>query len=148
MQEKNRLLSLGIEPDNKTISENLGVSEKAVALMDHRLGPSGGEVSIDRPLFDDDSSGSLGDILENHDMGIEEAVGNAQGMEILKGKLHHFVKDLKKRDRDIFKKRLLSEVPPSLQSIADEYGVSRERIRQIEERLLNKLKVYMSEFIR
>jgi RNA polymerase sigma-32 factor len=42
----------------------------------------------------------------------------------------------------------MAEVPASLQSIADQYGVSRERIRQIEERLLNNLKVYMSEFIR
>ncbi|MBF0207537.1 MAG: hypothetical protein HQK53_11675 [Oligoflexia bacterium] len=55
---------------------------------------------------------------------------------------------LKERDRIIFEKRLLSEVPPSLQTIADEYGVSRERIRQVEERLIKKLKVYMSDFIR
>ena len=68
--------------------------------------------------------------------------------EILKEHLKHFLEDLKERDREIFEKRLLSEVPASLQSIADQYGVSRERIRQIEERLINNLKVYMSEFIR
>jgi RNA polymerase sigma-32 factor len=69
-------------------------------------------------------------------------------MEILKEQLNNFLGDLKDRDREIFEKRLLSEVPASLQSIADQYGVSRERIRQIEERLINNLKVYMSEFIR
>ena len=67
---------------------------------------------------------------------------------ILEENLENFIQDLKPRDQEIFKKRLLSEVPPSLQSIADDYGVSRERIRQIEARLLGKLKVYMSEFIR
>ena len=49
---------------------------------------------------------------------------------------------------DCFKKRLLSEIPESLQSIADQYGVSRERIRQVEERLIEQLKIYMSEFLR
>jgi RNA polymerase sigma-32 factor len=66
----------------------------------------------------------------------------------LKDHLKSYLDGLKNRDREIFEKRLLAEVPASLQSIADEYGVSRERIRQIEERLLSNLKVYMSEFIR
>jgi RNA polymerase sigma-32 factor len=58
------------------------------------------------------------------------------------------VKSLKPRDQEIFSKRLLSEIPASLQEIADQYGVSRERIRQVEERLIQQLKVYMSEYLR
>ena len=54
--------------------------------------------------------------------------------------LKDFLADLKDRDREIFKKRLLSEVPQSLQSIADGYGVSRERIRQIEAKILQKMR--------
>ena len=72
----------------------------------------------------------------------------AQGTEILKTHLHDFLVTLKERDIDIFQKRLLNEVPMSLQAIATEYGVSRERIRQVEERLLKKLKVYMADFLR
>ena len=82
------------------------------------------------------------------DIPVDERLAELQGVEILKEHLKHFLEDLKERDREIFEKRLLSEVPASLQSIADQYGVSRERIRQIEERLINNLKVYMSEFIR
>ncbi|MGZ3807600.1 MAG: RNA polymerase factor sigma-32 [Bacteriovorax sp.] len=147
LKEKERLIGLGINPDNKLISANLGVSEKAVAVMDKRLGSNGGELSIEAKL--DDEGPSLGDVLTNQDeIPIDERLGDLQGVEILKDHLKNFLEDLKERDREIFEKRLLSEVPASLQSIADQYGVSRERIRQIEERLINNLKVYMSEFIR
>ncbi|OUR97231.1 hypothetical protein A9Q84_12965 [Halobacteriovorax marinus] len=149
LKEKDRLAKLGITADHKIISENLGVSEKSVAIMDQRLSTHGSEVSLDAPLGFDQSSGVLADILQDENSeDFPEKIADAQGLEILQDNLKDFVAGLKERDRDIFKKRLLSEVPPSFQSIADEYGVSRERIRQIEERLLKNLKVYMSEFIR
>ncbi len=150
LKEKNRLVSMGIDPDIKTLSENLGVSEKAVAIMDQRLGEQGTEVSLDRPLFDDSEKGTLGDSLvdKNLEGGLDSIVASSQEVNILRANLQGFMDTLKKRDLEIFKKRLLEEVPPSLQSLADNYGVSRERIRQIEERLLKNLKVYMSKFIR
>jgi RNA polymerase sigma-32 factor len=147
LKEKERLIGMGINPDNKLIGENLGVSEKSVAIMDKRLGAGSGELSIEARL--DDDGPSLGDILTNQDeIPVDERLSDLQGVEILKDHLKSFLEGLKERDREIFEKRLLTEVPASLQSIADQYGVSRERIRQIEERLINNLKVYMSEFIR
>jgi RNA polymerase sigma-32 factor len=147
MKEKERLIGLGFSPDNKMISESLGVSEKAVAVMDKRLSQGGSELSIETRT--DENGPSLGDILTNNDeLSMDEKLGDLQGVEILKEQLQHFLEGLKERDREIFEMRLLSEVPASLQSIADQYGVSRERIRQIEERLIGNLKVYMSEFIR
>jgi len=150
LKEKNRLQGMGITPDTKMISENLGVSEKSVKLMDKRLSERGGEVSLDKPVnVHSDSRATLGDIIsDTDDVGIEEELADKQGLEILQNHLEDFINGLKERDQEIFKKRLLSEIQPSLQSIADEYGVSRERIRQIEERLLGKLKVYMSDYIR
>lgn len=147
MKEKQRLLGMGIDPDVKTISESLGVSEKAVIAMGERL-ESGGEVSLDKPASSD-SGTPLGAVLPAlSEPSFEDDVADAQGVDLLREHLQDFIKGLKPRDQDIFKRRLLEEVPPSLQEIADEYGVSRERIRQIEERLLGNLKVYMSEFIR
>ena len=147
LKEKERLIGMGINPDNKMISANLGVSEKAVAVMDRRLGSGGTELSIEGRV--DQEGPSLGDTLANLDeIPIDDRLSELQGVEILKEHLEAFLGDLKERDREIFEKRLLTEVPASLQSIADQYGVSRERIRQIEERLINNLKVYMSEFIR
>lgn len=147
LKEKERLVGMGINPDNKMISANLGVSEKSVAVMDRRLGSGGSELSIEAKL--DHDGPSLGDVLTNSDdIAVDDRLADLQGIEILRDHLKTFLEDLKERDREIFEKRLLSEVPASLQSIADQYGVSRERIRQIEERLINNLKVYMSDFIR
>lgn len=148
MREKQRLMSLGIAPDTKLLSENLGVSEKAVIEMDHRLGTHGQEVSLDKPLDDDGGRQTLGDLLSDDDESTESKLADLQNLEILQSHLGEFVKGLKPRDQEIFKKRLLSEIPESLQSIADQYGVSRERIRQVEERLIDQLKVYMSDFLR
>ena len=147
MREKERLQNQGIEPSVSLISENLGVSEKSVVEMDHRLSSAGGEVSIDQRISDEGSSGSFSDFLASSETPVDDTLSHLESLEILQENLHDFIADLKERDKDIFKKRLLSEVPPSLQSIADDYGVSRERIRQIEERLLNKLKVYMADFL-
>jgi RNA polymerase sigma-32 factor len=147
LKEKERLIGMGITPDHKLLSENLGVSEKAVTIMDERLSQSSRELSLDAQL--DDQGHTLSDILENQDeISIDDRLSELQGVEILKNQLKNYLDGLKPRDREIFESRLMAEVPASLQSIADQYGVSRERIRQIEERLLNNLKVYMSEFIR
>jgi RNA polymerase sigma-32 factor len=148
MREKERLLALGITPDVKQLSENLGVSVKAVEEMDLRLSSGGQEVSLDRPLDSAEGSSTLGSLLRDPAAGPEEELAEGQSLEILQENLANFVKGLKERDQEIFKKRLLSEIPASLQEIADQYGVSRERIRQIEERLIQQLRVYMSEYLR
>ena len=149
VREKERLLSQGIEPNPKLISESLGVSEKSVIEMDHRLSSAGAETSLDTPIggSDDNQMGTISSLIEGDTVPIDEDLANMESVELLQENLKEFLADLKDRDREIFKQRLLSEVPPSLQSIADNYGVSRERIRQIEARLLEKLKVYMSDII-
>lgn len=147
LKEKQRLMSLGLPHDVKQLSENLGVSEKSVIEMDQRL-TNGQEISLDTPLDDDGGRQTLADLVGDELAGPEHRLEGLQNLEILKENLGNFIKTLKERDQEIFKKRLLSEIPESLQSIADEYGVSRERIRQIEERLIEQLKVYMSEFLR
>jgi RNA polymerase sigma-32 factor len=146
MREKERLMNQGIEPSTKLLSDNLGVSEKAVEEMDQRLSSSGAAMSLDMQLGDDGRA-TLSDTIASDDAPLDESLSHLESLEILESNLGKFIEDLKPRDKEIFKKRLLSEVPPSLQSIADDYGVSRERIRQIEERLLKKLKVYMSDYL-
>lgn len=147
MREKERLLQMGINPDSKTLADNLGVSEKALIEMDQRLSTGSSDLSLDQKVSAD-SNQTILDFIIDDKAGLDEQLAEEQGLEILKAHLQDFVKSLKDRDREIFTKRLMAEVPESLQSIADEYGVSRERIRQVEERLIEKLKVYMSEFIR
>ena len=146
LREKQRLQALGITPDAKQISQRLGVSEKAVGLMDERLS-SGQEISLDKPVGEEDAI-KLGDLLPDQNSDVAQIVEDHRDLGLLKQHLGDFLRSLSPRDREIFEKRLLAEIPPSLQEIADLYGVSRERIRQIEERLLKNLKVYMSKYIR
>ncbi len=148
MREKQRLMSMGIAPDVKLLSENLGVSEKSVIEMDQRLSSQGQEVSLDKPFDEDGGRQTLGDLIGDSQDSPEAMLEGIQNLAILKEHLGEFIKTLKPRDQEIFQKRLLSEIPESLQSIADQYGVSRERIRQVEERLIEQLKIYMSEFLR
>lgn len=150
MKEKARLEAQGIKPDTKLLAENMGVSEKTVITMDQRLGASGGEVSIDAPGSHDDSSNfsALSNMIADESEGPAEQAELSNDLKLLQDHLKDYLKGLKDRDRDIFTKRLLQDIPPSLQEIADEYGVSRERIRQIEERLLKNFKVYMADYIR
>ncbi len=147
VREKEKLENQGITPSSKLLSESLGVSEKSVVEMDHRLSSSGAEMSFDTPIGTDGQQATLASLLEAADTPVDDQLASMESIELLQDNLKDFLVDLKDRDREIFKKRLLSEVPPSLQSIADDYGVSRERIRQIEARLLDKLKVYMSDII-
>jgi RNA polymerase sigma-32 factor len=148
VRERDKLLAQGIDPTVKLLSEKLDVSQKSVIEMDKRLSGDGAEVSIDALLNDVGSSTSFSQIIPDESISIEEQTANQQEVDILKENLHEFLTTLKRRDKDIFQQRLLDEVPASLQNIADQYGVSRERIRQIEVRLLDKLKVYMAQHIR
>ncbi len=146
LQEKQRLAHMGIVPDAQNLAKSLNVSPKAIGVMEQRL-MGGGEVSIDQARFEGSSS-TFEETLSDGRAGIDDELSELQSMDILKNHLKDFLETLKPRDKEIFEKRLLSEVPLSLQAIADEYGVSRERIRQIEERLIQNLKVYMKEFLR
>jgi RNA polymerase sigma-32 factor len=146
MREKNRLMAQGIEPSVKLLSQNLDVSEKSVTEMQQRLEGQGGEVSLDQLTLDHEGP-SLHDLIADDKEPIDEELGFSQGLALLHENLGAFLETLKPRDREIFEKRLLSEIPDSLQSIADQYGVTRERIRQVEERLILRLKEYMAKYI-
>lgn len=147
LKEKDRLLGMGIKPETKLISHKLGVSEKSVEIMEQRLDSS--DLSLDKSYQDQEGGQTtLLDSMVSDEETPEEKIDKMTQLNLLKDNLGNFMETLNERDQIIFEKRLLSEVPPSLQSIADDYGVSRERIRQIEERVLNKLKSYMAEFIR
>ncbi len=150
MREKNRLISLGIDPDHKTISKNLGVSESSVALMEQRLfGGESEELALDAPIKKGESVSRVGDVIELGETSSPEGlVAERQELGLLKSHMGGFLKTLKNRDLEIFQERLLSEAPKSLQEIGDFYGISRERVRQIEARLIKTLKVYMSQYIR
>jgi RNA polymerase sigma-32 factor len=143
-KEKDRLAAEGIVPGPKLIAQRLDVKESEVVEMEQRL--SSRDLSIDASA-DDGEGGSLLDILPSNQDTAEDQVAKAQFKHQVDAKIHEFGQSLKDKEAEIFHSRLTSDQPLTLQEIGDKYGISRERVRQIEERLKKKLKVFLLEEI-
>ncbi len=141
-KEKERLEAQGIEATPKLLSQRLDVKESEVTEMDIRL--SGGEISLDAPL-DHDSTDTHKSFLPAQIVPVDEQLADQEAKAILHEKLMRFREGLKDKEAVIFDKRLLAEEPMTLQEIGDMFGISRERIRQIESRLKKKLRAYLEE---
>jgi RNA polymerase sigma-32 factor len=142
-KEREKLEKAGFEVEARHLAAALDVSENDVVEMERRLGSS--ETSLDSPVRGDESGGrTQGDFVPaaasmRPDVQVE--VGEFQ--ELLRQKLEVFGSTLKDRELDIFRDRLLNDSQATLQEIGEKYGVSRERARQIEERLKKKLRNFL-----
>ncbi len=139
-KEKGRLLALGFEPVPKLISDRLNVPEKDVIDMERRMGSW--ELSMDAPVKDDSEDKYL-DFFAADETAVETKVAMEEIKARLKDHLADFNKQLRGKERVIFEERLLSEEPKTLQELGDIFGVSRERVRQIEVRLKKKLRTFL-----
>jgi RNA polymerase sigma-32 factor len=143
-KEKNRLEAEGLDPSPKLLAQGLNVKEEEVVEMDQRL--SSRDVSVDSPIGNREES-SLLDLLVDEKPRPDEEVGNAETTFLIREKLATFSSGLRDKEHYIFQHRLMSEEPATLQEIGERYGISRERTRQIEERLKNRLKDYLRKEI-
>ena len=141
-REKERLEAEGFSPAPKLIAQNLGVKEEEVVEMEKRM--AGRDMSLDTPIeAEEGESGTLGDLFPAKQDNAEEAVAAAEYRTLMSEKMREFARTLKGKDEVIFRTRLLAEEPVTLQEIGDQYGISRERIRQLESRLKKKLKDFL-----
>jgi RNA polymerase sigma-32 factor len=141
-KETERLLKEYEKVDSKMIAANLNVSEKDVIEMQKRLSSS--EFSLDAPS-DSDSSSTRGDFIADEHETIEDYLSDQQVKVLFSGYLEEFRNSLKGRDQELFDLRLTSEDPITLQEIGDRFGITRERARQIEARIIEKLKQFVKE---
>jgi RNA polymerase sigma-32 factor len=139
-KEKGKLLAMGIDPAPKLLSEKFQVSEQEIVEMDQRLGEW--ELSLDAPVSESSTENHKA-FLPDKSISQETALSQLQLKGLLKSKLEAFQNELAPREREIFEKRLLSEEPLTLQELGDHFGVSRERIRQLEDKLLKKVRLYL-----
>ncbi len=141
-KEKARLSAMGIDPTADVIAERLGVEEKEVVEMDRRLSSS--EASLDAPVGDAEGrSVARVDLMPSAGSGPEMLLERHQIDEMVQQRLATFKKTLKGKDIIIFEKRMAAEDPLTLQELGDEFGISRERVRQLEARLTMKLRDYL-----
>ncbi|PIR23565.1 MAG: RNA polymerase subunit sigma-70 [Deltaproteobacteria bacterium CG11_big_fil_rev_8_21_14_0_20_45_16] len=144
-KEKNQLEAVGIVPETKYLAEKFSVKEREVNEMTQRL--SGRDLSLDAPLSHQDESdgGSLLQILSDATEAADDRLAQEEIKEEFTERLNSFEKTLSGKELVVFRERLRSDEPKTLQEIGDTYGITRERVRQIESRLLEKLKDYMKK---
>jgi len=139
-KEKERLEAEGIYPGPKLIAQRLDVKESEVIEMEQRLSSS--DLSVDAAAQDSDGR-TLLDVLASSEATSEEKVADAELRQQVSEKIREFGTKLTGKEAVIFQSRLLAEDPLTLQEIGEQYGISRERVRQIEARLKKKLKAYL-----
>ncbi len=141
-KEKQKLIEEGFSPAPKLLSERLGVSEKEITSMDQRL--DNWDLSLDEPLKDDSNTKRV-DFIRIETESTEDEVAQKEIENILHRKIEKFEKLLNERELNIFKRRIFSDSPETLQEIGEEFNVSRERIRQIESNIIKKIRAYFKE---
>jgi RNA polymerase sigma-32 factor len=140
-KERDKIIKEGLTPAPRLLAERLGVGEAEVEEMDLRLS-AGREISLDAPLGPDSDQTQSG-LLPADMPGADQLLAQLQLNELLKAKLEKFRMALSPRERSILEKRLLAETPVTLQEIGEVFGISRERVRQLEERLKKTLLVFL-----
>jgi len=126
-----------LRPDQvKRIATQLGVTEEDVISMNRRLA---GDSSLNAPVRNDSESGEWQDWLVDDTMDQETTLAETEEAERRRGMLNNALKSLNERERRVFEARRLAEDPLTLEELSSEFGVSRERIRQIEVRAFEKV---------
>ena len=139
---RQQLISMGYDPDTAMLAERLNVTKEQIVEMEQRLDAS--DMSLDAPMSDEDSSGaSRMDYLPALGPGIEETLGNSEIAHMVRQRLESLVPLLNDKEQYILERRLLSDEPVTLREIGDMFHITRERVRQIEARLLQKVRDHL-----
>jgi len=141
-KEKKALEAQGYVAKPSVLAERLNVKQSDVLEMDNRM--SNEEVSLESPVRQESESQKK-DFLTGDGPDIEDILSNKD----MKKRIQSLLKDLNgshnEKEKMILERRLLTDDPLTLQKISEKFGISRERIRQIESNLLKKLRKYIEE---
>ena len=139
-KETERLEAEGFTAQPLLLAQRMGVKESEVREMQERMAHS--EVSLNQPVREDETAELL-DVLPDSSDTPEEAAAHDEWRTFAREKIDQFASTLKDKELEIFQSRLLSEDPPTLQEVGARFGISRERVRQIEARLKKRLKQFL-----
>jgi RNA polymerase sigma-32 factor len=145
-KKRAELQALGVDPTNAEIAKQLNVPENEVAEMDVRLQAS--EKSLDAPIGDGEGRATAKiDTMPSMVEGPEGLLADSELQGLLKEKLASFRETLAGKDKElaIFDERLVADEPLTLQELGDRFGISRERVRQLEQRLTGRLRDYLRD---
>ncbi|HMO16651.1 MAG TPA: RNA polymerase factor sigma-32 [Oligoflexia bacterium] len=144
MKEREKLEQEGFKPEATLLAERLGVKESEVLEMEQRLRLP--DLSVDAPVNRNEGGDpfDLHSIIPDQKPDVENQVMIAELNSSVREVIDEFREFADEKEIAIIDQRLLCEEPRTLQEIADEFGISRERIRQIEQRLKTKLKDFFT----
>jgi RNA polymerase sigma-32 factor len=144
-KEKAKLEREGFSPDTKLLADRLNVRERDVIEMDQRLG--NWELSLDQPIGEE-QDGTLLDILPSQQTAADEIIADHELRLLFRKKLAEFARTLDEREEDILRNRLLSETPLTLDDLGAKYGITKERTRQLEARIIKRLREYLKKEVK
>src|SRR6478735_5241714 len=145
-KEKARLSAMGIEPTNAEIARRLDVAESEVEEMDKRM--SKGDASLDLPVSENDGRQiARVELLPSLETTPDLATESAELGGLLRQHLAEFRATLSDKDLIIFDQRLVADEPRTLQDLGEEFGVSRERVRQLEARITGRLRTFLGQHL-
>ncbi len=139
---KSQLIQEGIEPTPGAIAKRLKVPRKDVIEMQQRLDQP--DLSLNTPVRGREHTEGI-DTLVDASTSVEERMGENELHGLLRNNIRQFRRRLDKRDKAILDKRILAADPATLQVLGDQFGISRERIRQLEKRIIRQLKSYLAD---
>ena len=143
-KEKQLLIEQGFDPKPKLLSQRLGVSEREIIDMDQRL--DGWDVSLDSPVKEGSDTERM-EFFSESTSSAEDKVAKKQIEALLHHKVAEFREQMTDRELEIFDQRIFSDSPVTLQEIGDRYGISRERVRQIEKNVIKKMREFFKNEI-
>lgn len=131
-----RLEAAGLEPTPERLASILGVDRKSVVETESRMGAR--DLSLEAPEHSDGDRTRMA-TMAAHDLPADEALAAEELGEILRSERDRYRDELSDRRRELFDARWMEEAPPTLKAMADRFGVSRERTRQLEQKMLHEL---------
>ncbi|NCB23390.1 MAG: sigma-70 family RNA polymerase sigma factor [Deltaproteobacteria bacterium] len=141
-RERQKLIVQGFDPDAAMLSERLGVTEDQINEMDQRLAST--DMSLNMPVGEDAGGATRMDFLPALGPGIEDSLAQDEIAGLVRSKLKTILPKLNEKELYILHNRLLTDEPVTLREIGERYNVTRERVRQLEARLLEKIRQHLA----
>jgi len=135
-KEKQKLEALGVFPAPQLLASTLDVTEEEVESMQKRLAYT--DISLETPVHEEGDD-TLMDMIKTGD-NVEEIVTDREMDSMLSERVAEFKKDLNEKEQFIFEHRIMTDESMTLQEIGEKFKISRERVRQIENKVLNRFK--------
>lgn len=142
-QEEQELSKLGFLPTTKLLSSKLGVSESEIESMQQRL--SGRDLSLNAPIGEDFEGAQFIDKMPTHALPVDTQIAREEERRLFSDALNKFRVTLKEKDLYILENRLLADNPLTLEEIGNKFKITKERIRQLENKIKKNLKKFLEK---